>query len=306
MAAFSTLGLSNFATIKLLAIAGTSWLAGCVALVARKLNCDGTAAFLLTLLLPTAMANGVVLGQCDALWVGASVLAVIAAITNRPITMAGWAGVAFCFKAQAAFLAPLYIGLVLRKRAWWAVPTATVVFIAAMLPAAIAGWPWSDLLTIYLRQPAFTFIGDAPNLWAIPRALGVGGPSIFPVGYLLGGSAALVLMFATQVRKDILSLALLSAVAIPFFLPKMLERYFFLADILSLVAAYSQRDRRTVVIAGLIQSGSFLSIVAYLADSAWLNGVASLPMAIAPIELSSSVFFKQFAVVADSGIGRSP
>ena len=75
--------------------------------------------------------------------------------------------------------------------------------------------------------------------------------------------------------------ALLGALLIPFLLPKMHERYFFLADVLSLLLAY--RWRRLLWLCVLIQLGSVGSLVAYLWPAPWLNVAASVPMAAAVI-----------------------
>jgi hypothetical protein len=61
-----------------------------------------------------------------------------------------------------------------------------------------------------------------------------------------------------------LEVALLSALLIPYLLPNMHERYFFLGDVLAFTAAYVRRDRISLVIALLVQAASFLSIVGYL------------------------------------------
>ena len=59
-------------------------------------------------------------------------------------------------------------------------------------------------------------------------------------------------------------LALLSSIALPFFFPKMLERYFFLADLVSLALAISYFGPRTLFIATAVQLASFLSLLTYM------------------------------------------
>jgi len=284
----SLLRLPELATIKLVSLLGVFWLAWCVARFARTLDASPLGAAERTLLLPTVILNGPVLGQCDTIWTGCCILAVTEAMKSRPWRMAIWAGAAFAFKAQAAFLAPFCIGYMIQKRAWFTVLVPPAIYVIAIAPAALAGWPILDLLTIYLRQPQFTFIGDAPNIWAVPAALGVPGPAIFPIGYFLG---AVGFVFVASVRRrDFLLVALLSALLVPFLLPKMLERFFFLADVLSLAIAYARKDRVSIILATLIQAGSFLSITAYLADWRWLNAIAFVFTASAVILVSFALF----------------
>jgi hypothetical protein len=70
--------------------------------------------------------------------------------------------------------------------------------------------------------------------------------------------------------------ALLSAILIPFVLPKILESFFFLADVLSFVIVSAYRDLRSTAVAVLVQLGSCLSIIAYLAAWIWLNASTSI------------------------------
>ena len=61
-----------------------------------------------------------------------------------------------------------------------------------------------------------------------------------------------------------LFLALLSAIALPYFFPKMLERYFFLADLLSLSTALALRTRPAILIAVAMQLASTFSVFTYM------------------------------------------
>ncbi|MBW8842714.1 MAG: hypothetical protein JF608_13120, partial [Sphingomonadales bacterium] len=106
----------------------------------------------MSLLLPTMILDGPMLGQCDGIWAALCLLSVAAAIEGRTLAMVVWCGIAFAFKAQAAFIAPFVLTVLLQRRAniaLWIVPPA--IYCVAMLPAWLAGWPAADLATIYLR-----------------------------------------------------------------------------------------------------------------------------------------------------------
>jgi hypothetical protein len=298
VALFSWAPLPEFVTIKLLSIVGAVWLAGCVGRLVKTLGRDPLPAAAVTLLLPTVSLNGPVLGQADTFWTGCCVLAVAEALKDRSGRVALWAGAAFAFKAQAAFLAPFCLGFIVKRRAWLAFALPPLIYFAAIVPALLAGWPLSNLLTIYVQQAQITFLGDAPNLWAIPRALGLYGPGAFPLGYVLAAVAA---AFVVTRRGDPLLIALLSAALIPFLLPKMLERFFFLADVLAFALAYARRDRFSISVAAMFQAGSSLSIIAYLMTLPWLNALASLPIGVAVYALiSASVKERQRSVSAQA------
>lgn len=86
----------------------------------------------------------------------------------------------------------------------------------------------------------------------------------FWLGYAVTGAAALVYVAAYRHRKttgvDTIALALLGSCIMPFFLPKMHERFFFLAEVLSFVLAFSGRDRRSVLIFWLVQGAWVLAM----------------------------------------------
>ena len=57
---------------------------------------------------------------------------------------------------------------------------------------------------------------------------------------------------------------LLAALVIPFLLPKMHERFFFLADVLAFVLAWSSRDVRSLLVVLLVEGGSIAALAGLL------------------------------------------
>ena len=70
-------------------------------------------------------------------------------------------------------------------------------------------------------------------------------------------------------RRILLLLALLSATALPFLLPKMLERYYFLGDVLALAVALSWRTRKAGFAALAIQMASLVTLLTYIYSYHW-------------------------------------
>jgi Gpi18-like mannosyltransferase len=256
--------------IKWLSVAGTAFLALAVADLVKAMGGEPKrAAF--TFIVPTIALNAALLGQCDALWAGACVLAVAAMIRGMTVKSLVWCGVAIAFKAQAAFVAPVIIGGLIGRRAplWqWTVPA--LVYAALMAPAWLLGWPAADLATVYLRQADwFDTAGNLANpwIWAGQFAPDAAKP-FYIVGYAAAGAAALGIgaLAAKSVRKPkaMLSLALLASFALPFLLPKMHERYYFLADALVLVLALAAPTRRNLYVAATVQIASLLSVITYV------------------------------------------
>ena len=262
--------LSPMTVIKLLSVAGTAFLALAVANLLKAVGAEPKrAAFVF--LLPTVFLNSALLGQCDALWAGACVLAVASMIRGRSVASLVWCGVAIAFKAQSAFVAPFFIGALIGRRAplWqWGIPP--LVYGLLMAPAWLLGWPASDLALIYMRQVEFfSFPGNLANPWiwgtefARPAT-----QNLYIRGYAAAAAAAAAIgiFSASAVRRPnvLLLLALLSAMAMPWLLPKMHERYFFLADVLSFALALALRDRSSIAIAIAVQLTSLSALGAYI------------------------------------------
>lgn len=256
--------------IKLLSVAGTAFAAVAVADLIRTMGGNPRWAALL-FILPSAVINSALLAQCDALWAGACVLAVASMIRGRTVSSLVWCGVAVAFKAQSAFIAPFIVGaLIGRRPPWWHWAIPALSFIAIMLPAWFAGWPAWHLAMIYPSQPSWVpFPSRLANPWMLATVFAPeAGTSQNWIGFaaVALSSVAIAALTSKSVEKPkaMLILALLSSLALPFFFPKMLERYYFLADLLSLAAALSIRSRFTILIAMGVQLASFLSLLTYM------------------------------------------
>jgi hypothetical protein len=219
-------------------------------------------------LLPSIILNVAIFGQADTFWVAACVLALTKAVEGRLGAVAFWSGVGFAFKAQAIFFAPFVLLLFLtRKTPWlcWLIPPA--VYVAAMLPAWLVGWPALDLVTIYFRQAEWQpelrgiFISNGASWWTIyghffPRL----ALKTFWIGYLTTAFAVigyLWLLLKRQLSPRLLvAAAALCAIGVPFMLPGMHERFYILGDILTFALGVADPRRKTIAAAVLMQLAS--------------------------------------------------
>lgn len=245
-------------------------------------------AALLAVLLPSVLANAAIYGQCDGYWAAACVMATVSAADARPRAMLIWFGIGLAFKLQAIFLAPFVLVMLLRHRLHlieWPLPLA--IYALAMLPAWLAGWPAADLATIYLRQGAhFNTIGTAPGPWAVVAAFHAREPmAIFALGYAAAATAAVayVAIFARRRLHPMMTMriALLSAMMIPYLLPKMHERYLLLADLLSFAIAVIARDRRSAQVFVACQLASTIAIFGSMFDFLYVVAASAVPATVA-------------------------
>jgi len=229
---------------------------------------------LAVLFAPTVMTNGAFWGQADSLYTAALVGCLYYLLRGRPAASMLAYGIALAFKLQAIFLAPLLCALFLRRgiggRHLLLIP---LVLFLAILPSWVAGRPLVELLNIYIFQTSqFESITmNAPSVYTwLPQTKQTFNLFYHPA--LLMAAAIALLLVAIVYRSTmeltpplLLELALVSVMIVPFFLPKMHERYFFPADVLSIVYAFY--FPRFFYVALGMNAISFLSYEPYLFDA---------------------------------------
>ena len=231
------------------------------------------ATFCLLLLLPTVVLNSACWSQCDAIYAALLLHALACGLEKRGAASLALAGLAFSVKLQAVFLLPLWAALWFTGRVKTRhLPLFPAAFLAAIFPALLAGKPLPDILGVYIGQTEA--YGDyltlnAPSLYALlPEALSEHVSLLAPLGIAAAGLlTAGVLLALFLNRKRVTDRALLVggvvlAIGIPFLLPHMHDRYFFLADVLTLILACM--DRRRIPQAVLVQIASLGAYYAYL------------------------------------------
>ena len=228
--------------------------------------------FHVALLLPTVVFNGAYWGQCDVIYTSFSLMALYMGMTRRSARSMIFFGLALGFKLQVVFFLPVMLPLWLRKqiklRHLVLIP---VTYMVMMLPALWAGKSLNHVLTVYLQQAGhYNFISmNAPNWYQLlPDLDNTLLYNMFsPMAMVLGFACVMAMCALVTAYRDRLTddatvlICLLMLSGIPYFLPKMHERYTFGADVLSLVAAAYLPGRRFL----LPLCFGFASYVAYTA-----------------------------------------
>ena len=113
----------------------------------------GEIAYAVVLFLPSVILNSAAWGQCDCIYTAALLACVYYVEEGRDWAAATAFSISFVFKLQAVFLALFLLLMCLRKKIRWrCVLALPAVYPAAMLPAALAGRNFWNLLTVYFRQ----------------------------------------------------------------------------------------------------------------------------------------------------------
>ena len=201
-------------------------------------------AALAALLAPTVVLNSALWGQNDAIYTAFLVACLYALLADRQ----AWAFVAFglslSIKLQAIFIAPLFLWLLLKKKVNWRYFFFSPLgYLIALLPLWFIGVPLDRVLFTHIRQYA-TWVDNKfnmPNLYQwIPE-------SFLP--YFLSIILAIVVviiiaLFVSKTRLEmaredfIIHLTALSVIIVPFFLPRMHDRYLFPADIMTIILVF--------------------------------------------------------------------
>ena len=260
------------------------------------------------LLLPTAVLNGAAWAQCDAIYAALCLHGLAAGLEGRPRSSAFLAGLAFACKLQTVFLLPVWAVLWMSRRTrfrhllWF--PAACIL---SVLPALALGKPLADVLGVYFGQAAeysAYLTLNAPSLYAlIPYGAQVDVALAARVGILAAFALVLgVLLWLLLRRKDLSDRAVflagvVFAVGIPLLLPHMHDRYFFLADVLTLTWACTHR--RGVLPAVLTQIASLGAYHAYLLLR------YAFPMGLGAVLLLLALLWNLWALVREVRFSRS-
>lgn len=242
--------------------------------LAPAVQARAEAGFWAALFLPTVMVNSALWGQCDGIYATGALACVYNLCRHRFLRACLWFGVGFAFKLQTIFIAPLLcLALLHPQGRIWGVFLVPLTYLALMVPAWMVGRPLAELLLIYAHQaenyPSLSL--NAPNLYEwIPDSLYW---PVMPLGVafaVLGVLAVIGLVWRGQSGRlaslrtqDWITLAFFFAFFAAFALPKMHERYFYMAEVFCLIHAFIHpRDRIWV---GILQVGT---LIAYLGGDA--------------------------------------
>jgi len=225
---------------------------------------------------PIIFINSAAWGQCDAMYTSLCVGSLYFLLSERP----GWAclffGLAISFKLQAIFFLPvLFVLLLTRKLPIKYLILIPVIYVALLAPALLEGRDAWSLLTIYAGEAnEYLYLTmNAPNFYQwLPGAAFQDwrGTGIQLAAMMVILISILTLTSNKQITSDIiLKFTLVFALVIPFFLPQMDERYFYLANAVSIIYAFY--FPRYWYVAVIEQLCSLLSYIPFLFHTQVVN-----------------------------------
>ena len=188
---------------------------------------------------PVFIVNSVLWAQCDMLVMFWVLLCTYFFVKNKPSMAMFFFGVAFAFKLQPLWLAPMLVILWVNKKVeikhfLW----LPVCYFVGIIPAWIAGKPLGELLTIYINQTSaesWSLALKYTNLYYLIGEEFFIDPYHSAGVWLSLGVFMIVLYYIGRKKlkitpEFILLLGGFVGILAPFFLPQMHERYSFFAE----------------------------------------------------------------------------
>lgn len=246
------------------------------------------------LLLPTVILNGSFWGQCDLVFTSMLIWAFYFVLVKRYFLAFLFLGFSFMFKLQSVFLFPFFAIITAKRpqllKYWLLIP---LIYLISIIPSLLVGRSLGSLLVIYLFQAqAYRQLTlNLPNIYNLLPDLKSYYTILFWVGISFTTALVLsVMVYVVRVSRsrelnigELMKLSLLFALVIPYFLPHMHDRYYIIADVLSLVYVFYFRKHYFVPV--IIMGASTLVYIRFL------FGLDITPLWIASLAVSFCMTF---------------
>lgn len=232
--------------------------------------------------LPTVLLNSSLWGQCDSIYTFFAIWAIFELIDKKYSRAFILWGVAFAFKLQAIFIAPIFIVTYLKRKDH---SILNYLYIPATmwvtgLPAIIAGRGFTSPLRAYMDQVGSSecLIYYYPNIWMFFTNIMKGTLPVEAMNESFHFAPTFIalcsmIVFAVWIikkdkweenRESMLLLAIIGTMVLLYFLPSMHERYGYIIEIM--MVAYALIDKRGIIPAILVQISGLITYRVHLLE----------------------------------------
>ncbi|MBT2532065.1 hypothetical protein J7E83_07985 [Arthrobacter sp. ISL-48] len=295
----SLLPLEPLYAIKLASLVGDLALALSIGALVRQFRpakLAPSAAALIALFLPTVLMNAAMWGQCDSLYTSFLVLSLRSLLRNDGRGAWLFWAVALSFKLQSVFFLPALVLVSLRNRYSVSSPAiAAALWLVLSLPPMVLGRSFASTIGVYVQQTQGNrLVFGAANVFVwFPEADPAQGRWW---GILSCGLVVALVGIGYWRREDSPEqrvLLVISMVAVcPLLLPQMHDRYFFAAEVMSLLLV-GARGLRVVPL--LFAGNGLLVYLLYFAGNRY-----ALPLMIASVVQCFAAFLLLRALTGGS------
>lgn len=242
--------------------------------------------YALTIFGLTIFLNSALWGQCDSIYVFFIIGSIYFLLIKKQRLAFIFLGLSFCFKLQAIFALPAFIVLYFKKyvklRYFLYIP---LVYIIVALPAAFAaGSSFFDrlgqILSVYFNQTVNGYKEVTLNAGTFYALIFTNYKqeefvSSFALFLALAINGTIMFLMMRDKKKfsenKLIKMFLIFSMTMPYFLPYMHERYFYLADVLVLI--YVALNPKKFYVAILEMLNSMIGYMVYLWNVPFFNVV---------------------------------
>lgn len=288
----SLLPLEPLFAIKTISLAGDGLLAFSLAAVVAQLRPGRVAPRLvgmLALFLPTVLLNASMWGQCDSFYTAFLLLSLRNLLRSDGRGAWLWWAVALSFKLQSMFFLPALLLVSMRNGFSMVLPGMSAALWAFLsLPPVLFGRSLASALSIYMNQTKDDrLIAGAANVYAwFPNVSVEQGriPALFVCGCALLLTA--VAYWRGPDSPERRALLAVTAVAVcPLLLPQMHDRYFFAAEVMSLLLV---RHRRLFLVPWLFAAAGLYAYALFFVGNQ--NVLPLIPASIVTFMAAAALF----------------
>lgn len=290
-------GINSLYTVKFLTFIFSIFLAFVMELIVKHVRrVDfNFIRFAIFMIIPTICMEYASWGQCDAIYTAFCLLAFYFALKKKSKLSFLSVGIAFAFKLQFLFVVPiLFVMLLIKDKSgahylkWKDIWIAPVMYALNFIPILV-GRPVEDLILVYFKQVDYFGLlsQDCANLCYIYELIGIrkGHPAynflfIFQFIVTIALIIALIIFIVKLSKKkslgdiDLLFFATIFSFIMVLFMPKMLDRFYFLATEFAVILAFCKPTKNNVYLAILIElSLFFVMFCTYVYTESWISYV---------------------------------
>lgn len=238
--------------------------------------------FTMALFSPAVLIDSGIYCQCDMIYSTFILLGLYFFCKDQSRSCMICMGVSFAFKLQAVFILPFLVIMWLKKKTvklydflWF-----PAVYIVSIIPSALCGRNFWELLTFYTKQADYYPWGtlNYPNIyvffdetmWSMHFTDEICAVGLIVTMILLGALAYYLYLNKINMDSELtFSIALFSVFTVVYFLPHMHDRYGFLVDILAIVVACI--NPKKIVVAGVTAIVSIMTLMTFIYGYAVIN-----------------------------------
>ena len=201
------------------------------------------------LFLPTVFMNSAVWAQCDSIYTTFIIMSLYYLKKDKVLASFILLGIAFAFKLQFIFILPIYILLYFKRDDisilhFIIIPVVNVLM---CLPAIIMGRRIKDCLLIYFSQTGTynSLTLNYPNLYSLFGEVFQNQSKVlvlFTIA-IIGMISFYLFYRKAKINDNIIKIGLMLVMITVYFLPRMHERYGFLAEILAVIYVFIYRQK---------------------------------------------------------------